>query len=230
MSNYIKFNYNPITGYLTDNWGKIRDEFLVQRNTKIGHDLLEVQSESNKLTAITLHEKKPLYQGNIIAAALYVKDEILSVPEAAQLNWEATEKERWWMDNVQGMPTLAKWIEEYKDSVAGVVFYAAQPGAVINHHYGVDSTYNNIRLHLCLTADPNCWFDIENERHSWIEGDIFGFDDASFFHGIKHNGVRPRIVLVIDIKKDLLKQHAINWTDRPFVPRLSRMPPGIVNW
>lgn len=230
MSNYIKFNSNPITDYLTDNWKNIRDEFVAQRKAKMGHNLLEVQNSGNKLNAITVHENKPLYQGNIVAAALYVKDEILSAPEAKQLNWQEGEKERRWVDNIEGMPTLAKWINEYQEHLAGVIFYAAQPGAVINHHYGVDSTYNNIRLHLCLTADPNCVFDIENERHSWIEGDLFGFDDAAYFHGIKHSGTTPRIVLVIDIKKSLLKEHAINWPNRPFIPRLERTPPQIINW
>jgi hypothetical protein len=230
MSNFIRFKPNPITSYLTDNWTAIRDEFVLQRQQKMGHNLLEVQQSSNKLNAVTAHEKKPLYQGNIVAAALYVKDEILSIPEAKQLNWQEHEQERWWLDNVAGMPTLAKWIDEYKNDIAGVVFYAAQPGAVINHHYGVDSTYNNLRLHLCLTADPQCQFDIENERWSWVEGDIFGFDDASYFHGIKHTGSKPRIILVIDIKKDLLKEFAVNWPDRPFIPRAQRTPPSIINW
>ena len=182
------------------------------------------------MNTITFHEKKPLYQGNIVAAALYVKAEILSSPEANQLNWQKGEEERWWSDNVSGMPTLEKWINNYKQHLAGVVFYAAQPGAIINHHYGVDSTYNNLRLHLCLTADPNCCFDIENERHTWTEGDLFGFDDASYFHGIKHNGTIPRIILAIDIKKSLLKEHAINWPSREFVPRANRIPPQILNW
>jgi hypothetical protein len=230
MSNFIRFNSNPVTDYLIHNWEKIRDEFIQQRKDKIGHNLLEVQSVSNKLNGITLHEKKSLYQGNIVAAALYVKAEILSSPEANQLNWQKSEEERWWYDNVSGMPTLAKWINDYKEYLAGVVFYAAQPGSIINHHYGVDSTYDNIRLHLCLTADPECVFDIENERHVWVEGDLFGFDDSSYFHGIKHNGTKPRIVLVIDVKKSLLKQYAINWSSREFVPRLNRTPPQILNW
>lgn len=230
MSNYVKFNSNPVTDYLTDNWESIRDEFINQRIDKTGQNLLDVQLKSNKLNATTVHEKKPLYQGSIVAVALYIKKEILSVPEAKQLNWRTDELERYWLDNLQGMPTLSKWIEQYKEHLSGVVFYAAQPGAVINHHYGVDSTYNNIRLHLCLTADPDCWFDIENERHSWVEGDIFGFDDASYFHGIKHTGTKPRIVLVIDIKKSLLKEHAINWPSREFVPRINRIPPQILNW
>jgi hypothetical protein len=230
MSNFIRFNSNPITDYLTDNWEKIKDEFVSQRKAKMGHNLLQVQTVSNKLNAVTAHEKKPLYQGNIIAAAIYVKKEILSEPEATQLKWQPTEEERWWRDNVNDMPTLSRWIETYKEYIAGVIFYAAQPGARINHHYGVNSTYNNLRLHLCLTADPDCVFDIENERWSWVEGDIFGFDDASYFHGIKHNGTKPRIVLVIDIKKDLLKPYAKNWPDREFIPRLERTPPKILNW
>jgi hypothetical protein len=196
----------------------------------MGHDLLSVQHESNKLNAITFHEKKPLYEGNIIAVALYASIGVLSDTEISNLNWQPDEKERHWFDNIQGMPTLAKWIEDYKEHIESVVFYAAQPGAIINHHYGVDTAYQNIRIHLCLTADPDCWFDIENERHSWIEGDIFGFEDASFFHGIKHNGVKPRIVLAIDIHKSIMKEHAINWPNRPFIPRKERVPPKIINW
>lgn len=230
MSNFIRFDNNPITDYLIDNWKIIRDEFLLQRKQKTGSDLLEVQTFSNKLNATTVHERKPLYEGNIVAAALYITKEILSVPEANKLQWGPNEQERWWMDNVKGMPTLEKWILQHKEHIAGVVFYAAQPGAVINHHYGVDTTYSNFRLHLCLTADPDCVFDIENERHSWKEGDLFGFDDCTYYHGIKHNGTTPRIVLVIDIKKSLLRDYAIDWIERSFVPRAERTPPKILNW
>jgi hypothetical protein len=230
MSNFIKFKENHVTGYLTDNWKQIRDEFVAQRKAKMNHDLLEVQTDSNKLKATTLHEKKPLYEGNIIAAALYVSQEVLSIPEMKGLNWQEHEQERWWLDNVKGMPTLAKWIKSYKEYLASAVFYVAQPGATINHHYGVDTTYRNLRLHLCLTADPECVFDIENERHVWEEGEVFGFDDSTYFHGIKHRGTKPRIVLVIDIKKSLLKDFAINWHEREFVPRVDRIPPTIENW
>jgi hypothetical protein len=230
MSNYIRFKSNPVTDYLVNNWKQIRDEFISQRQQKLGLNLLEVQDQSNKLNAVTVHQKKPLYEGNIIAAALMVKKEVLSPPEAAGLQWKEDEEIRWYMDNVTGMPTLAKWVKTYLDSLACVVFYTAQPGSRINHHYGVDSTYHNLRLHLCLTEDNQCVFDIENERWSWKEGDLFGFDDAMYFHGIKHEGTKPRNILVIDIKKDLLREHAIDWQERPFLPRLERTPPEIYNW
>ena len=230
MSKIIQFDPNPITDYLLENWQQILTEFLEQRKIKLGLDLLEVQNSSNKLNAVTHHEQRPLYEGNILAAALYIKKEVLSLAESKNMSWGADEQERWWMDNLEQMPTIKKWVYEHIDSLASCVFYTAQPGSCINHHYGVDSTKDNIRIHLCLTDDPECVFDIENERHVWKTGEIFGFDDALFYHAIKHKGINPRTVLVVDIKKSVMKPFAKNWPEVPFIPRTQRTPPDIVNW
>lgn len=231
MSNYIRFLPNPITDYLINNWKLIRDEFIQHRLEKTGLNLLEVQNSSNKLNfKETVHLKQPLFQGNIIAVALYVNRNILTVSEAKQMKWSEQEKDRCWDDNINGMPTIAKWLKEYQSHLDGVVFYAAQPGSHINHHYGVDDTYNNFRVHLCLTGDPDCKFNIENEIHSWTPGDLFAFDDAMYFHGIKHRGSDPRIILSIDIKKELLRDFAVNFTERPFISSKEKTPPLIVEW
>jgi len=230
MSAYIRFRPNPITDYLTENWELIRDEFIAQRKAKTGHNLLEVQDDSNKINGPMVHNNKPVYLGKIIAAALYVKYEVLTPKESVQLNFPESEKERWWWDNVEQMPTLKKWINTYQEHLAAVVFYAAQPGSLINHHYGVDSTYQNFRLHLCLTGDPECKFNIENEIYSWVPGDLFGFDDAMYYHGIKHRGTQPRIILSIDIKKSALRAFAIDFVERPYLSLSEKPFPIIQDW
>jgi len=231
VSNYIRFLPNPITNYLIDNWQLIRDELIQFRLEKTNMNLLEVQHSSNKLNfKETVHLKQPLFQGNILAVALYVHRNILTLSEATQMKWSDEEKERWWNDNINSMPTISKWLKEHQTHLNGVVFYAAQPGSYINHHYGVDDTHDNFRMHLCLTGDPECKFNIENEIHAWTPGELFAFDDAMYFHGIKHRGSNPRIILSIDIKKSALQDFAINFVDRPFVTSKEKTPPTIFEW
>jgi hypothetical protein len=230
MSAYIRFRPNPITDYLTENWELIRDEFIAQRKARMGHNLLEVQNESNKLNYVSSIRKEKLFDGRIVAAALYVKPEVLTIPEAKQMNWQPDEVERRWNDNIEQMPTIKKWFDTYKEHLASVVFYAAQPGSVINHHFGVDSTRYNFRMHLCLTGDPECKFNIENEIYTWVPGDLFAFDDAMYFHGIKHRGTQPRIILAVDIKKSAIQEFAINFVERPFIPVAQKPFPVIHEW
>jgi len=118
MSKIIQFDPNPITDYLLENWQQILTEFLEQRKIKLGLDLLEVQNSSNKLNAVTHHEQRPLYEGNILAAALYIKKEVLSLAESKNMSWGADEQERWWMDNLEQMPTIKKWVYKHIDSLA----------------------------------------------------------------------------------------------------------------
>ena len=230
MSAYIRFRPNPITDYLIEHWEQIRDEFVAQRFAKTGKNLLELQDESTKLNYVSSRRKEKLFEGRIVAAALYVKPEVLTIPEAKQMNWQPNEIERRWEDNIDQMPTMKKWLNMYQEHLASVVFYAAQPGSVINHHFGVESTRYNFRVHLCLTGDPDCKFNIENEIYTWVPGDLFAFDDAMYFHGIKHRGTRPRIVLAVDIKKTTLQDFAIDFVERPFIPDAQKPFPVIYDW
>jgi hypothetical protein len=230
MSAYIKFKPNPITDYLIENWELIRDEFVAQRLAKTGKNLLEVQVESNKLNYVSEVRHEKLFDGKIIAAALYLKPEVLTSSEAKQLNWQPGEKERIFKDNLEQMPTIKKWFDTYKDHCAAIIFYAAQPNSIIYPHYGVDSMYDNFRVHLCLTGDPKCKFNIENEIYTWIPGDLFAFDDCMYLHGIKHRGTNPRIILTVDIKKTVMKDFAIDFVQRPFVPVVNKTFPTINDW
>lgn len=231
MSNIIRFSSNPFTDFLLQNWEQIRDEYIAQRQRKFKINLLEPQTQSNKLNGVTYHKKEALFEGNIHAAALFFKAEVLSDYEKEALQWGDSEKERFFQDNIDEMPTIGKWMRKWQSELASVIFYTAQPGCRINHHYGVDTQKDNLRIHLCLTDDPLCVFDIENERHVWKAGEVFGFDDNAYYHGIKHEGVNPRSVVVIDVKKSFICPFATNWVERPFVPHhLRPAPPAILNW
>ncbi len=228
MTHFIRFSSNPITDYLTENYQKIRDEYIRRQQLVKNVNVLEIQTTANKVNAITIHEKKPLYEGVMYVSSVLLTSEVLSNPEKKGLNWGEDEDERWFMpDLAENMPTLDHWIQQHRPYIASIMFNVAQPGVKLNHHYGPDSNKDNFRIHLCLTADPGCYFDIENEQHIWEEGELFGFDDAFVYHGIKHDGTQPRIIIAIDIKKSVLQEYAIGWEEREFVPRHFRTPPLI---
>jgi hypothetical protein len=232
MSHFIRFRSNPITDYLIDNYQAIRSEYLAREQCLKGLNLLEVQNISNKVNPpITTHERKPLYEGGMVVASVFLQRHVLSRFELEQMKFAKDENERWFMPDInESMPTLKKWIDMHKEHLCSTLFHAAQPGSQINFHYGPDSNRTNFRLHLCLTDDPGCVFNIENELHTWKEGELFAFDDAFVYHGIKHRGTKPRIIIAIDVKKTALYKYAINWERRAFIPRLERTVPVIKEW
>lgn len=239
MSNYIRFNSNPITDYLTDNWQQIRDEYISYMQEKMSLNMLEVQSYSNKLNPVvprgTTKEMKPLYTGNIVNKPLYVKKVSLGSIEQKMMNWKENEEERFWPDSLKNFPVTARWINNNSNICSGIYFATAQPGSKINHHYGIDTNYPYLRMHLGLITDHECLFNLENEQYAWKDGDLFAFDDNVVYHGIKHNGTIPRTVLIIDILKSVMRDYVINyptprWYEDPFVSRHDRVPPVITNW
>lgn len=231
MSKFIKFRNHPLIDYLTDNWQAIRDEYIAWRQEKFGINLLVPQDHSNKPNGLTYHKKQKLFEGNIHACALFFQKEVLSSYELVELNWRPDETVRYFQDNIDNMPTIGKWLSEWRDELSAAVFYTAQPGCRINHHYGVDTQRHNFRVHLCLTEDSKCVFDIENERQPWRVGNVFGFDDNAYYHGMKHEGTVPRSIFVFDVKKTLLEPFAIDYTPAEFIPHHERsFPPMINDW
>ena len=231
MSHFIRFRSNPITDYLIDNYEKIRSEFLERQYRLTGLNLLEIQNTANKINPLTFRKQQPLYEGNMVISTVFLQRHVMGDTEIEKMKFTKDETERWFMhDTDKSMPTLKRWIDLNRDCVCSTYFLTAQPGSQINFHYGPDSNGSNFRLHLCLTDDPQCVFNIENELHTWKEGDLFAFDDTFVYHGIKHRGTRPRIIVAIDIKKIALYKHAINWERRAFIPKLERTLPVIKEW
>lgn len=237
MSNILRFSPNPVTDYLTTNWQAIRDEYINLKLIEMGIDVQKINLDSTYSTKLNQHlpigkDKKitPFYKGNILSSTLYINECALSPSEKKLCNWGETEIERVFHDRINAIPTLKTWIEKYLKYCSSIWFATAQPGSQIRHHYGVDNNLPYFRIHLGLITDPSAFLDVENERYSWKDGELIGFDDVLKYHGMKHNGVSPRTILIVDISRNLLREHTKDYVEPAFIPRRDRTPPLIVDW
>ena len=235
MSNILRFaSPNPVTDYLSDNWQSIRDEYINYRRElhNVAQPLeLNLEDRTNKPQVTTLHEKRPIYDGLINAQPVLVRPEAASPADRKRIPW--------WREGVpifrfpeadRLMPTLAHWVNTHEQHLASVVFYLNQPGSWIRHHYGPETNQNNFRLHLGLSTDPEAVFDLENQRYTWTDGDVMGFDDSNVYHGVKHLGTRPRLILAIDYRRTELLPYVQGYEPREFIAKSLRQPPAIVDW
>lgn len=224
MSPYIYFESNPVCDFLTNNYLKIRDEFYKYLETnKIKHnDTILTNDEISK-------GKKPnaldiLYSGSFKGVSFYLRRSLVDVYEAEAMKWTGPAQE---ILNPALAYThlLRSFIYENKSILGSVTFNVSHPGSTLRHHFGLDPDY--IRLHLCIKEETSCVFDIENSRHIWKEGELFGFDDANVLHGTKHydTGLGPRIIVLVDVRKDYLKPFAKTWPCRDKRPLLKDILP-----
>ncbi len=225
MDPYIYFNPNPFCDSLKTNWQTIKKElydFMHIRGIvdKDGNILSNDQTQSG----VKPNALETLYSGSFKSLCIYIKSNMLDKFEMEAMNWGAEEKERW-SPYARRMGFLSPFIYAYKDVIGSAVFNISYPGSELKHHFGLDPDY--IRLHLCIKEDSHCVFDIENHRHTWTDGELFAFDDANVLHGTKHfveEGAGPRIILLMDVKKEFLKPFAQTWPCRDTRPKISELP------
>ena len=234
-SQYIYFNRgNPTLDYLTNNWEKIRDEFLIWYPNHMGTGGLEdPEGIGKKANHYTTEQPGAglVYHGNFKCMPTFIRDTVLDPQEADDLFWPDFQKggptyllRR---DRIKRMPVMGKWIMENMDILGSVQYNISMPGSLLNHHWGLD--YNYLRLHLVLDAARGCVFDIEGEKHEWVNGELFGFDDSMVLHGTKHTGTKPRSIVLIDILKTAVRPYAKSWPIKPWVDRKDR-PKIDINW
>lgn len=229
MSHYIRFKSNPLLDYLKDNWKTIRDEYIVwfEEHEKIYGPKIK----ANVVTSQT--QNLPLYTGMFKSSVIKIEDSLLLESEARSLHWENFGKqgaqkvlyrEQW----LQQMPTLYKWVTENYNIIGSVQFNTCTPGSLLRHHFGNDPKY--LRLHLTLKEAKGCLFNIQNEVYEWKDGDLIGFDDAIVYHGTKHTGEENRIILIIDVLKSTVKEHAEVWSIQEGLTKRDRFPTAIKGW
>lgn len=205
-SPYIFFNSNPYTDELVNNWQLIRDEYLNHIQSLPNYPKPKGSS----------HFAKEIYSGQFDLFSIMLRSSLLDEKEKKQINWLPDEKIRWMQHRMQDQPTISNWTVKHQDILGAVTYNSAGPGADLKCHWGLDPDY--LRLHLCLIEDPGCAFNIEGWRHSWKEGELFGFDDAHVLHGTSHRGQHIRTIVLIDILKSAIQPYAINWECRESRP------------
>lgn len=235
QSQYIYFNRgNPTLDYLTDNWEKIRDEFNNWYPTHIGpNGLFDPKSWGTKANHITLDQQDNgmVYSGMFKSMVTFIRDTVLDPQEADDLYWPDFQKGGPTFllreERLKRMPVMGNWITENMDILGSVQYNICTPGSLLNHHWGLD--YKYLRLHLVLDDAPGCVFDLEGEKHEWVNGELFGFDDSMVLHGTKHYGTKPRSILLVDILKTAVQSHAKTWPIKPWLDRKDR-PKIEVKW
>ena len=217
MSPIIEFNSNPFTDHLKQNWQGIRDEYYWYLK-KHG-----IMNEDNVITQKKLQDHNPLpnsndnlYTKEWTSDGFFVRPNILCEDQQARIHW--SDEPYRMKPEIYECPNILHIYETWKEHLGSIVFNISYPGSTLNHHYGVDSQY--IRMHVCIKTEEHCTFDVENYRRSWKDGDVFGFDDANWFHGTNHSpeGKHERIILLVDIAKTLVKSWAKTWPVRDSRP------------
>jgi Aspartyl/Asparaginyl beta-hydroxylase len=206
QSPYWQFDPNPITDPLIENWKTIRDQFC-EYNKKFPH------FSSTKPNGTTWASDSVLYTGEIHTDCIMIRREQLSDYEKSAMNWQSDEQIRWWSYKQTTQPFLWNWTVINQDWLGAVTFMTNFPGAKLTHHWGCDEV-DYTRIHLCLTEDPLCVFNIEGWEHSWQAGECFGFDDGWVLHGTKHDGSVPRTILSVDVLTERIKPWVKNFFQR----------------
>jgi hypothetical protein len=237
-SHYMYFNSCPLLDPLTEQWTTIRDEFEnhLKKRLKIKHittkSLLK-QNDMAKKNYITDFFGEELYSGDFKSISMFLLDRMIDEHEAKAMNWPLWRQPggnhvAFFENVIADMPTMEKWMMSNLDVLGGITFNICLPGSKLNHHWGLDPRF--IRFHLVLKGAKGCVFDIENERHEWVDGELFGFDDAMVLHGTKNEGNDYRIIMLVDILKTEVEQYAKNWNCREFKPRETRKLIKIKDW
>lgn len=232
-SNYIYFNEHPILDYLKQNWQQIRNEFFDWVPSLINNDDPTGNGTKANYISTAQYLNTVVYNGEFKSIPVFMRDTLLDKHEAAASFWPGFQEKggakfMLRQERVSAMPTIGKWITDNLDVLGSAQFNICMPGSHLNHHWGLD--YRYLRFHLVLKEAKDCVFDIENERHEWKDGELFGFDDSMVLHGTRHTGTEPRTIFIFDILKTAVKDSAQHWPIRPFIPRKLRTKVKILDW
>lgn len=220
---YIYFNSNPLSNFLIKNYSHIKAEFYGLLKGEFNYVPDQPVADKPNAEVEGYSGTHSLYKGLFNSVPLYIRREIIDEYEA--VGWQEDVKEKVYERRIQNLGYLKYFINEFKPVIGGVTFNISFPGSNLSHHFGVNSDY--LRLHMCIKEDPGCFFDIENWKHCWKEGELFGFDDAWVLHGTRHFtslAKGTRIIMLIDVKKNYLRPYAKNWPCRTEAPTKFDMP------
>jgi aspartyl/asparaginyl beta-hydroxylase (cupin superfamily) len=102
------------------------------------------------------------------------------------------------VDNCKLCPKTTALVEQVPGlTTAG--FSSLQPGTHIEAHTGYTNAV--LRCHLGLIVPDGCTMRVGDETRAWSEGRALVFDDT-VEHEVWHRGDRPRIILLLDFKRD----------------------------
>lgn len=100
---------------------------------------------------------------------------------------------------LERLPKTCALLKALPEVQIALLSYVA-PGAVIKPHVGISREC--IRVHLCLKSAEGAYIEVDGERYSWKDGEIFGFDDT-FIHSVENKSDdQSRLILFLGIARD----------------------------
>lgn len=105
-------------------------------------------------------------------------------------------------NNCSLCPETAKILEQIP-GLTTAAFSRMLPGTHIKPHRGYNGEV--LRCHLGLIIPENCGIMVRGQTRTWQEGKCIVFDDT-YVHEAWNFGKSRRVVLLIDVKKDLPKE------------------------
>jgi len=103
-------------------------------------------------------------------------------------------------------------IQDFKDGkILNASIPVLYPNSEIRPHR--HPTFNNkhrMNYHLCVTEDPEAYLTVGYETKSWKRGEIIAFKNSGpYRHSVVHNGKNIRIILMLELDVDYLKQYGV---------------------
>ena len=210
MSGYVNVLNLKIVKKIQENYESIKKEAF---------NLFHVDGIIPKINAVMADQDgrfngskgKQKYVGKNSSLHIRVVTDLLDPPEAKIALANGAEENRQRRRSL--CPVTMSILQPYinlDESIGNIGFNMLFPGAVITPHYGVITANKYIRFHMGLECDENCIFYLkENDGtiapYIWENGEIMAFNDGTYLHWVEHKGIKPRTIVSIDIKKELLQ-------------------------
>lgn len=108
--------------------------------------------------------------------------------------------------------TLSIFRKHFREgNVFNAYFTQLAPGSAIKPHTHMNTDgFDRINLHLGIVCDPCATITVGPETKSWEEGKVLTFKTTGpWKHSVKHEGTVPRLILIVEVKVDYLKQYGV---------------------
>lgn len=108
--------------------------------------------------------------------------------------------------------TLSLLQKYFKEKIIlNAYFTQLSPGSIIKPHYHpIENGVHRMNLHLGIICDPKCKITVGEKTKTWEEGKILAFKNSGpYRHSVEHNGTHNRIILIVELDVEYLKQYGV---------------------
>lgn len=168
----------PLVDSLRAQWWSLRAEAMAELNSFIKSPEVAIQNADD----IRLFILPLKWQGQTVNAGH-------DLPYAEEI--------------LERLPVAAAAIQH--PLVVSAMFSLSVPGLEIRPHIDNEEWIGDVwRLHIGLDCPSGCALMVDGEERSWRYGEELLFDSAHVLHSAWNRGSKPRLILIVDVNRQLL--------------------------